>query len=59
MLSINVKEIDLETGEFILNHDLNCQGQFLSEMLAFFEDTGKRVNYGFVRGQSVWRMKPA
>ncbi len=59
MLSINVEEIELESGEFILNHDLNHNSQFLSEMLTFFEDTGKRVGYGFVRSQPVWRMKPA
>lgn len=58
-LSINVPEIPLEPGEFILNHDLNHSmfEMFLNEMLTIFEDTGKRCNYGFVKNQPIWRLR--
>ena len=58
-LSINVPNIPLKEGEFILNHSLNdCWfGDFLDAMLAIFEDTGKRVHYGFVCDQPVWRRR--
>lgn len=60
-LSTNVEDVVLEDNEFVLNHDLISPlfHQFIGEMLTsgHFEDTGKRVNYGYCRNVPVWRVK--
>jgi hypothetical protein len=59
-LSINVPSVELKRDEFVLNHDLNSEifADFRREMLEqYFEDTGKRVSYGFVIDQPVWRLR--
>lgn len=54
-ISINLGAPLLE-DEFVVNHDVQ---QFEDELLAtdLFEDTGKRVNYGYVRLRPIWRLK--
>jgi len=56
-ISINVVEIPLEEGEFILNHDIRPAYQEALMTSGLFEDTGKKVSYGFIQGQPVWRLK--
>lgn len=55
-VSINVEDVALEDNEFVLNHD--SMDDSIESYLAtgLFEDTGKRVNYGFVEGQPVWKL---
>ena len=60
-LSVNVvDEVELEEGEFVLNHDLNSPHffKFLENCLNsyFFIDTEKTCDYGFVKDQPIWRI---
>jgi len=58
--SINVTDaFGIEDDEFVLNHDV--QGGVKDDLIAcgLFEDTGKRVSYGYVKSQPVWRLKKA
>jgi len=54
-ISINLG-VHLPEDEFVVNHDVQ---QFEDELMAtdLFEDTGKRVNYGYVRQRPIWRLK--
>lgn len=65
ILSVNVPDrAVLEFGEFILNH--NCEKELLvavmkpmsdlASLAPLFEDTGRRVSYGYVKDQPVWRL---
>ena len=57
-LSVNVDK--LPPYEFVLNHDLTALlSPTALERLRVdgrFEDTGKRVDYGFVKAQPIWRL---
>lgn len=57
--SINVTDVFIKDGEFVLSHAV--QESVERDLLAsgMFEDTGKRVNYGYVKNQPVWRLKRA
>lgn len=58
-LSVNVG-IPLEEDEFVLNHDLNYdKGSLVLRAIiesGTISDTGKRVSYGFVKNQPVYRL---
>lgn len=65
-LSINT-EHEMEPGEFVVNHDVppllaqqlldrSEESELKRLTLGLFEDTGKRVSYGFVKDQPVWRL---
>jgi hypothetical protein len=55
MLSINTDD-ELGATEFVINHDMRepVLGRVLD--MGTFEDTGKRVDYGYVKGQAVWQL---
>jgi hypothetical protein len=61
-MSINVRP--LTPGEFVLHHDMNARlleevmvpRSELASLVVLFEDTGRTVDYGHVRGQPVWRV---
>lgn len=57
MVSINVPEIRLAKDEFILGHsdDRHLPVRVLS--LPGIEDTGRWVDYGFIKGAPVFRVK--
>jgi len=57
-LSINACD-ELDTDEFVVNHDVSRIKPLMESLLVcgLFEDTGRRVNYGFVTGQPVWRLR--
>lgn len=57
-LSINVPEIKLALNEFIVPVR-GVSPDLLKACLAspHFEDTGRRVRYGYVYGDPVWRYK--
>ena len=57
-ISTNVIEVALEENEFVLNHDSQPDSIAAYMSTGLFEDTGKKVHYGFVRDQPVWRLKP-
>jgi hypothetical protein len=54
-LSVNIPEVDVREGEFVLSHNCN---RILSDLMAsgLFADTGYRVNYGLVKGQPILRL---
>jgi len=55
-ISINVETAELDPGEFVVNHDIP-RDQLDSWMASgVFRDTGRTVDYGFVRGQPVWEL---
>ena len=56
-LSVNTPH-ELEEDEFVVNHDTTQIGWDKYYMqTGVFEDTGKRVDYGWVSNQPVWRLK--
>jgi len=66
-LSVNVVSVHLAPDEFVLHHDIEAElaKELLSDegksdleklALGLFEDTGKRVTYGHVTDQPVWRL---
>ena len=62
-LSINVHEVHLAPGEFVLNHDVNNKRLnnnrkvlAVAKDCGLFEDTGRTVNYGYIHNQPVWRV---
>jgi|10_taG_2_1085330.scaffolds.fasta_scaffold41701_6 hypothetical protein len=57
-LSINTDE-ELGDGEFVVNHDVSRNNSLMDSLLSCgaFEDTGRRVSYGYVTGQPVWRLR--
>lgn len=57
-LSINAPDevFGIEPKEFILNHNVSTAIQVRLLASCIFEDTGKRVHYGMVRNQPVWRL---
>lgn len=68
-LSVNVGGLvdRLSPDEFVLHHDIEAElaKELLSDegksdleklALGLFEDTGKRVSYGYVTDQPVWRL---
>lgn len=66
VLSVNldghpdVLGLDLQEDEFVLNHDYlgDWAKPYLDTFLrsGLFEDTGKRVSYGFCTDVPVWRL---
>jgi hypothetical protein len=46
----------MQPGEFMLNHDCNTLMPLVPP--GMFEDTGRRVSYGYVMGQPVYRVGP-
>ena len=58
-LSVNVPEIDIsiDKQEFIVNHDVRDELWKAGVEQGIFEDTGRRVDYGWVRGRPVLRLK--
>lgn len=56
MLSVNVTEFPLASGEFIADHDL--ARDFLAELetRGLIKQTGKTADYGYVRGSPVCRL---
>jgi len=54
-ISVNLGNA-IEENEFVVSHNVQ---HFDADLLAtgFFEDTGKRVDYGFVRQRPIWRLK--
>lgn len=61
-LSINIPNISnrFPKGCFVVHHDMTRPGnKKLFEALfdRFFEDTGNRIDYGYVREQPIWRIK--
>ena len=61
ILSINIEDILLKEGEFVLNHDLlhNIFDPLRETLLnsELMEDTGIRAYYGFCRDIPIWRLK--
>jgi len=66
-LSVNVVSVQFAPDEFVLHHNvgselakelLSDEGKSDLEKLALglFEDTGKRVSYGYVTDQPAWRL---
>ena len=57
-LSINVEHIPLEVDEFIVPVR-NLGKDLIKAALesGYFEDTNKRVDYGFVKDDPVWKYK--
>lgn len=55
-VSINVESVPLEDGEFVLNHDITMDYREALLASGLFTDTMKRVSYGFIQGQPVWRL---
>lgn len=47
---------DLAADEFVLNHDLSPSLVAALERTSLFLDTGKRVDYGYVTGQPIWKV---
>tara|TARA_R110000851_G_scaffold73514_1_gene162160 strand:- start:303 stop:590 length:288 start_codon:yes stop_codon:yes gene_type:complete len=56
-LSINVEHVSLSKGEFVLHHDIGgtCRQDFMRT--GYFEDTGRKASYGFIKDQPIWRIK--
>ena len=54
-ISVNLSN-KMEPGEFVVNHDMERHEK---DLLAtgLFEETGKRVDYGFIRQRPIWRIK--
>lgn len=58
-VSTNCVQHDLRPGELILHHDVRptlAQALLASGLVA---DTGRKVDYGHVTGQPVWRLAAA
>jgi hypothetical protein len=55
-ISINIEGTPLSEGEFVLNHDITRNYREALLASGLFTDTGKRVTYGFVQGQPVWKL---
>ncbi|MFA6233731.1 MAG: hypothetical protein WC824_05995 [Bacteroidota bacterium] len=53
-ISINLSN-KMEPGEFVVNHDMEIYENDLVKT-GLFQDTGKRVNYGFVSQRPIWRL---
>jgi hypothetical protein len=56
-VSVNLVDQPMGEGEFAIHHDI--RSVVAEDLLAggLFEDTGRKVSYGFVQGQPVWRLK--
>jgi hypothetical protein len=63
-LSINVESVELDAGEFVINHDVDdgllkavlIPPSDLAALTFTMEDTGRRVDFGYVRDAKVWRL---
>jgi len=54
-LSINIRQLDMRSGEFVANHDCTALVAELAE-LGLVEPTGERLSYGYIEGQPVYRL---
>lgn len=55
-LSVNVEDAPVLDNEFVVKTYSENEG--LAEIYAHhFEDTGKRVSFGFVKDAPIWRLK--
>ena len=59
VVSVNLVDQFMEENEFAVHHDI--QSIVAEDLLkcGLFEDTGRRVSYGFVESRPVWRLKAA
>lgn len=56
-VSVNLTDQPMGEDEFAVHHDIN--GVVRDDLLrsGLFEDTGRKVSYGGVQDQPVWRLK--
>lgn len=54
-VSIHTEHL-LDPGEFVVSHDMPLEILFQLRESMHFEDTGKRVNYGYIQDQPVWKL---
>lgn len=55
-VSVNVIDEDLDEDEFVLDYGVKSDLERVLLHTGLFEDTGRRVDYGYIKDQPVWRL---